>query len=172
MKFVMINGPCCVGKSTVINTIVSEHGHLYKLSYDAQKWLFSKYNPNTHSEDVCKVLGVLAGTVSEMGYDIICDGARFKDSRETLFDIVKKNGYEIIEINLEADFEVLLQRFKERVTNAAVDTSNPISNTSVERFKELFDIYQVEKNPTVVTLRTDKLSPKEITKNIFELIAS
>lgn len=171
MKFIMINSPSCVGKSTAVNNILAESAHFYKLSYDAQKWLFSKYNPSTHSEDVCKILGVLAGAVSEMGYDIICDGARYKNSREILFDIVKKNGYEIIEINLEADYEVLLKRFEERVITAVANPIKPISNTSVDRFKELFDTYQAERNPNVLTLRTDELSAEEITKSIFKLIA-
>jgi cytidylate kinase len=105
-----------------------------------------------------------------MGYHILCDSALYRKNRETLFDIVNKNGYEIIEINLEAEYQVLLKRFDERVTNALANKSKTISNTSKDRFKELYDIYEGEKNPNAVVLRTDKLGPEEIASKVFEYI--
>lgn len=170
MKFIMINGPSCVGKSTLVNRVLEERSHFYKLSYDSQKWNFSKYDRTTHFEDVIEVVRSLASTVSKMGYHILCDSALYRKNRETLFDIVNKNGYEIIEINLEAEYQVLLKRFDERVTNALANKSKTISNTSKDRFKELYDIYEGEKNPNAVVLRTDKLGPEEIASKVFEYI--
>ena len=60
MKFVIINGPSCAGKSTVTNQIILERDRFYKLSYDAQKWLFSKYKADFQFEDVTNVIQALA----------------------------------------------------------------------------------------------------------------
>ena len=170
MKFIMINGTSCVGKSTAVNRVLEEHSHFYKLSYDAQKWHFSKYNRNTHFEDVQVIVRAIASAVSEMGYDIICDSALYRKNREALFEIVEKYGYEIIEINLEADYEVLATRFDERVANALVNKSKTISNTSKERFREIYDTYQSEKNSDAIVLRTDELNGEEVAQKIFQLI--
>lgn len=166
MKFIMINGPSCVGKSTTVNRILEEREHFYKLSYDDQKWRFSKYDRDTHFEDVQKVIRALANTVAEMGYDIVCDSALYRKNREALFEIVKGYGYEIVEINLEADYDLIAARFDERVANAIANKSKTISNTSKKRFRELFDIYNTEKNNGALTLRTDQLSPEEIVEKI------
>ena len=94
----------------------------------------------------------------------------YYETREALFEIVEKYGYEIIEINLEADYEVLATRFDERVANALVNKSKTISNTSKERFREIYDTYQSEKNSDAIVLRTDELNGEEVAQKIFQLI--
>jgi predicted kinase len=170
MKFIMLNGPSCAGKSTIVSRIMAEKERYYKLSYDAQKWLFSKYDRNIHFEDVRTVQRGLAETVCGLSYNIICDSALYKENREKLLSIPKKYGYEVIEINLEADYETLAVRFDERVKDALAKNSKTISSTSKERFKELYDIYQSEKNSSAVVLRTDLHNQEEIFKSILELI--
>src|SRR3990172_11441793 len=118
MKFVLINGASCSGKSTVVKKILEEKERYYKLSYDALKWSFSRYKSDDHFDDVRRLLRAVAETVCEMGYHIVCDSALHKETRDKLFAIAKKNGYEIIEINLEADWKVLVRRFNKRVADA------------------------------------------------------
>lgn len=90
-------------------------------------------------------------------------------TREQLFEIARRHNYEVIEINLEADYEVLRQRFEARMANAAADPARKISNKNPERHRELFDIYQAEKNPNAITFRTDLLSEDEIAKQVLAL---
>jgi predicted kinase len=104
-----------------------------------------------------------------MGYNIVCDSALHKETRDALLKIPKEHGYEIIEINLEADYDVLVQRFDERVADALAKQSKRISNTSKERFKEMFDIYQAEKNPSAITFRTDLESVDDVAKKVLAL---
>ena len=41
-----------------------------------------------------------------------------------------------------------------------------ISNLSEERFKELFDIFNKEKNPDAITFKADEETPEEIVEKI------
>ncbi len=170
MKFVMINGHSCGGKSTVVKNIISEKERYYQLSYDSLKWLFSRYNREIHGEDVRKLVRDVCESVCSQGYNIVCDSAVLRETRKALFAIAKKYGYEIIEINLEADYEVLERRFDERVADALKKPESKVSNQSKERFKKLYEIYEVEKNPNAVTFRTDTLSASEITAKILTLL--
>ena len=112
----------------------------------------------------------MAEAVCGMNYNIICDSALHKENREVLLDIPRRHGYEIIEINLEAGYEVLVERFNERVEKANATPNAKISNTSIDRFKELYDIYQTNKNPNAVVFNTDKQSIEEVVGEIFKLI--
>ena len=170
MKFVSLNGSSSSGKSTIIKNILGQRDRLFYLSYDATKWQFSRYSPDEHIEDIHKLMLSMTETLCDMKYDIISDSAGLhRERREKLFDIPRAHGYEIIEINLEADYEVLAQRFDERVTKALASPERRISNLSKERFKEIHDIYQKEKNPSAITFRTDKQSIEEISESIMKL---
>lgn len=105
----------------------------------------------------------------EMKYDIICDSGLRREWREKLLGVPRANGYDVIEINLEADYKILEQRFDERVAKALATPGSKISNTSKERFKELYDIFEKEKNPSALTFRTDTQSAEEIAKSIIKL---
>jgi len=64
-----------------------------------------------------------------MKYNVICDSGLRKNYREEIIVLARKYNYEIIEINLEADYKILSKRFDERV-KAAKTTNTKISNTS------------------------------------------
>lgn len=166
----MINGPSCAGKSTVVNKIMDIKDRYYKLSYDAQKWLFSKYDRNIHFEDVRTIQRSLAETVCELKYNIVCESALYRENRGKLLDIPRSHGYEIVEINLDADYEILVVRFNERVADALTKQSKTISNTSKERFRELCEIYESEKNPLAISIRTDSNTPEEVLEGVLKLI--
>jgi predicted kinase len=149
---------------------MEEKERYYKLSYDAQKWLFSKYDRNTQFEDVRTIQRALAETVCKLNYNILCDSALHRENREKLLAIARNHGYEILEINLEAEYEVLATRFDERVKKALAENSKTIANTSKERHRELYDIYQQEKNNTAIVFRTDTLNQEEVTNAILQLL--
>jgi predicted kinase len=170
MKFIMLNGSSCSGKSTLVQKILENKENYYQLSYDSLKWSFSQYKPNTHFNDVRKLVRAVAESICEMKYNIVCDSALHQETRDALLRIPKEHGYEIIEINLEADYEILAQRFDERVDAALAKQSKRISNTSKERFKEIYDIYQSEKNPSAITFRTDTETIESVTEKVLMLV--
>jgi predicted kinase len=168
MKFISINGSTCSGKSTVCKNISKQRGRLFYLSYDAVKWSFSKYSPDTHAKDVHALLLSMTQAVCEMKYDIISDSGLHREWREKLLAVPRAHGYDIIEINLEADYNVLSQRFDERVARAIATPEKMIANLSKDRFKELFDIFQKEKNPAAITFRTDTQTMEEVSESILK----
>ena len=149
---------------------MSDREKFYQLSYDSQKWLFSKYDRNIHFQDVRKIIRSLAETVCEMQYNIVCDSALYKDVREKLLEIPRKYGYEIIEINLEADYETLLNRFNERLAEVSTNKTLKVANISEVRFKEIYDIYESEKNPLAISIRTDGRNIEETGDNVLKLL--
>lgn len=172
MNFIILNGSSCSGKSAIVKNILEKRDGLFYLSFDRIKWLFSKYSSVNHGDDVGEVLLSVANKICEMKYDVICDSGLHKSWREKLINIATLNGYKIIEINLEADYEVLARRFDERVAKAMAtpEKERKISNISKERFKELFDIFQKEKNTAAITFRTDTQSIEEIAESIIKLL--
>ncbi len=169
MKLVIINGASCSGKSTLIKTVLREKERFFHLSYDSTKWLFSQYSPEMQ-EEVQKVLFAIANAAFSLHYNIICDAGLNKEWRLKLITMAKENGYEVVEINLEADFEILSTRFEERVRHALANPDRRIGNISKDRFKKLFDMYQNDKNTSAVLFRTDLQTLEEVKREVLKLI--
>jgi predicted kinase len=171
MKLTIINGSSCAGKSTVVKAILKEKEHLFHLSYDSLKWSFSRYSPEKHSDNVHVLFFAVAETMIEMGYDVICDSTIFKKWRERLIEFATARRYEIVEVNLEAEYKTLLERFNARVARAKANPEMRITNTSEERFRTLYDTYQTEKNTAALTFWTDREQPiEEIEESILKLL--
>jgi predicted kinase len=170
MFFLSINGPSCSGKSTIIKEMMKTQNNLFHLPYDSLKWLFSKYNSKTHYQKVQEFVSSVAVFALEKKYNIISDSSLYREDRNKLIKLAKKYNYKIIEINLSADFSVLEKRFDERVSGALVNPSLRISNTSKERFKELAEIFEKEKNDQAIEVRTDNQTMEEVIKNILEFV--
>lgn len=170
MKLLILNGSSCSGKSTIIKNIMGQKSRLFHLSYDPLRWLFSKYSRSEQYKDVWAVVFAIADAVFKMRYDIIADAVLYKERRNKLIELAKQAGYSVIEINLEADYNVLAKRFDERVAGALADPEKKISNLSKDRFKELYDIFHSEKNLQAITFNTDIQSVEEISQKILELL--
>lgn len=169
MKLIIFNGASCSGKSTVIKNIMKRKEHYFHLSYDSIKWQFSQYASGKYYEDIHQVMNSILRVICELKYNVVTE-ARHKISRQKHIDIATKYGYEIVEINLEADYEILLKRFEEKVASALANPERRMANFSTERFKEIFDGYQSEKNHSAITFRTDKQSVKEVSESVFKLL--
>lgn len=169
MKLIILNGGTCSGKSTIIKNILKRREHLFHLSYDSLKWSFSFYKPDTHFNDIRTLVLAVAEAVFKMGYDVISDSTLHRESREKLIKLAIKSGYEILEINLEADFEMLSKRFDDRVAGALANSERRISNISKDRFIELYNIFNQEKSTSALIFRTDVQSEEEISDSIINL---
>ncbi|MEK7176864.1 MAG: AAA family ATPase [Patescibacteria group bacterium] len=170
MKLTIINGSPCSGKSTIIKRVLKEKEHFFYLSYDSLKWQFSNYVSGKYKEDILEMLLVMAERAFDLQYDVVSDVGLTRVWREKLKDIAVAHKYEIVEINLEADFDVCATRFDERVLSALTKPESRIANTSKEKFKEMYDLYQTNKNPNAITLRTDVASVEEVRSRVLELL--
>jgi len=104
-----------------------------------------------------------------MGYDVVSDSALKNKFRLELISLATVAGYEILEVNLEASHEVLIKRFDERVASALATPERRISNLSRDRFQELIDIYEREKNPQAISFRSDTQNIEDVAEKILEL---
>lgn len=170
MKLLVINGTSCSGKSSVVKRIMEEKDNYFHLSYDAIKWQFSKYKSSEKYKDVSVVMEATAEAVIKMNYDIVWDSSQYKETKDRIIQFAHDNNYKIIEVNLEANFDVLLKRFEERVEEVKSNPESKISNTSTERFKELFDSYNEQKNPDTHTIRTDVKNVDSVYAEILQLL--
>jgi len=172
MKLIILNGSSCSGKSTIIKNIMAEKSHCFHINRDSIKWSFSKYQYDKDHENVQKILLAIADTVFKIGYNTILDFAIYKKYRQEFIDLAKEYNYELLEINLEADYEILLKRFNERIKSVSLVQKKDriISNTSVDRFKEIFDIFNKEKNPLALTIRTDTQNVENVSKSIMKFL--
>lgn len=169
MKFIAINGSTCSGKSSILKQVLKEREHTFGLSYDALKRSFSQYAPATHFGDVHRVMLSMLTPLSATKYDIICDSGLYREWRSRLFQEARSLGYDVVELSLECDYDVLAARFDERVAEARANPAIHVSNTSKERFKELHDIFQANKNTTARSFRTDEQSTEEIVAEVLKL---
>jgi predicted kinase len=149
---------------------MKERENMFHLPYDSVKWLFSKYESGKYKEDIFKLLMSILDTVCKMGYDVISDSSLHREKRQQFIDLAKRYGYEVIEINLEADYEILAKRFDERLESSRLNPQRRIANTSKDRFKELHDLFQKEKNPSAIIFRCDNQNPEEISEQIMKLL--
>ncbi len=171
MKLLILNGSSCSGKSTIIKNIMKQKKGIFYLSYDRLKWFFSDYKAEQYYRDIQKIILAIATSVFKMKYQVVCDWALYQSSRKKLIALAQRYNYEILEINLLADFNILAQRFDERVAQSLLSSERRISNVSRIRFKELVDIFEREKNPLAITLRTDTASIEEVTATIVKMLS-
>jgi len=169
MKLLILNGGSCSGKSSVIKYIMKKREHLFHLSYDSLKWSFSNYTPDKYYQDVQKIVLAVASTVFKIKYDVVSDSTLYDKSRKELINLATLAGYQILEVNLEASTEVLIKRFDERAASALATPERRISNLSKDRFQELLDIFEREKNPQAISIRTDSQSIEDVAESILKL---
>lgn len=171
MKLLVLNGGSCSGKSTIIKYIMNKKkDNVFQLSYDSLKWLFSNYSSDKHYKDVQKIILSIAKTIFKMKYVVISDSSLYKRSRDKLIALAIRAGYEIVEVNLEADRDVLTKRFEERIASALLSPEKRISNLSKDRYIELLNIFEREKNPRAIKFNTGTQSVEEISESIIKLL--
>ena len=170
MKFVIISGGSCSGKTTIIKSVMKEKENYFHLDYDTVKWQFSKYVSGKYYEDIHDILITVLNIVCIQGHNVISSGAYHRVSREKMIAVAKTHGYEIVEINLEAEWNILSERFDERIVRALANPEKRIANTSKERFKELYTMYQNEKSSSAIVFRTDTQSIEEVSESVLKLL--
>jgi tRNA uridine 5-carbamoylmethylation protein Kti12 len=84
MKLIIINVSSCSGKSTTLKKIMSKREHLFWLSQDTIKWLFSKYSYENNYRDLEKIILDLAYSVFKIKYDVIFDSPLYKEFRQQI----------------------------------------------------------------------------------------
>ncbi len=162
----ILSGAPCAGKSTVAKDIMESNADYFYLSSDALKNLFSDYDSGKYVEQIRTMLLSMEEILCKAGLNIVAE-ALHQEFKARLISVARAHGYEILEVNLEAPYEILLERFKERRSQIEARGEQGYAMRTEENFKANFDAYQREKNPKARTFDTTKETVKEITRNIF-----
>lgn len=166
---IIVNGPTCAGKSTLIVELGKLRPNLFHVSYDRIKRCFLGYAPGTHREDIYAMLKVLVQEAMNRGFSMVKDGGLYKEKVREMTDLLETNGYRLIEVNIEAPDDILLLRFRDRVNGALSGGEQPM-NLSEERFWELNKMYKEVKDPSLKTYDTSKMTSEAIAKEILTLL--
>src|SRR6202171_5797601 len=114
MKLIILSGAPCSGKSSVASAILARKERYFFLSYDSLKWSFSQYSSGKYYKEIHVIMLAMLRTFCELKFNVVVE-ALHRESRQNLIDVAKEYGYEIVLINLEADYEVLSRRLDERL---------------------------------------------------------
>jgi predicted kinase len=169
MKLFVLNGCSCAGKTTILEKIMKEKDGYFHLGYDPIKWQFSRYVSGMYTDDIYEIMTATLTVLCQQKHNVVLE-AYYKEPRLRLIALAKQHGYEVIEVNLEAEWDVLVKRFEERMVKVAADPHIKIANRTKERLKELFDIYENGKNPEAIVVRTDNQTVEEAAKKVLSLL--
>ena len=170
-KFILvIYGPSCGGKSSVIELLISKHENLFRVSQDKIKWLISRYDKNKHTEIVYNFLVNLGKDAVSKKFSLVVEGGNVAKNKGKDFRLIaKKNKMNFFEVNIEAPFDIAKERFKERVKSAKLRKTK-LSNKTLRGFKELYNLHEENINKKMPTFDSSVLSVKKIVKKIEKII--
>ena len=165
-KIIVINGPSCAGKSTIVDKIFETKQDIFWLKFDAIKRFFIDYDSSSDKQKVTEILVVIGKDRIERQEDILLeDHNAVSDYKNTeVLDYAKEKGYSVYEYNIEAPYDVLLSRFRLRASNPRPGIK---INSSEKRHKSFYDKYLEGKNANIKTFDTSLQSAEEISKEIL-----
>ncbi len=161
-KIIIINGPSCAGKSTIIDEFFLYKKKFFWLKYDAIKRFFVDYNPISDKEKVQELVILVGKNRIDKDENIL-----FENRIDEVVDYAECKGYSIFEFNIEAPYEILLQRFRERMLN--IKTGIKV-NTSESRHREIYNAYTLHKKNNTITFDTSILTKEEIVLQIIKSV--
>lgn len=162
----------CSGKTTVADIFLKNDG-VFRGSSDRIKWLISNYsgdNPNHRLMAKNITLSTIEGAI-KAGLSIVIDGG-FGDHRDKYKEISVKFDLKYLSVNIEAPYEILKQRFLERVESSKQDGGKRISVNTIDGFDNRYEWYkQCNRDPEAITFDSSKKTAEEIALEIEHLIS-
>lgn len=168
-KIVFFEWASCAGKTTIVDSLLSRHPNVFHVSKDQIKWLISNYSGKNqqHSKVLEKMLLDLTKTAIEDGFSVFIESQ--KKLISDILSFTEDKNVDIKYVNIEAPYNILLDRFRTRIKKAKLEWTN-ISNTSEEWFIERYNNYEEWKFIDGITLDTDKLSLDEAINRVEKYI--
>lgn len=72
--FIIVNGPSCGGKSSLIKILKSQLENIFSASRDVVKWLVADYTYQSHKEIVDEMMFEMIAVALKNGLSVIKDG--------------------------------------------------------------------------------------------------
>lgn len=169
---ILLYGPLCSGKSSVINILMSKNQAVFHSSMDNIKWFISDYSSNKYADlgTVNRILLAMTTQAVHENLSIIIEGsAGLMKLRQKYKNLAKKNNLKFLEVNIEAPYETLLQRFKQR-TQEAKKLKTKVSATKQFEMLKRFLSYKEHKNIKLPTFDSSQMSSKKILIEIKKIL--
>jgi len=164
-----VRWPSCAGKSTLVDNFLKTQKWIMHIDPDKLKWFFNDYldDKSKYRSILWNMLLSLVEDASKNWIPVIFE---WRDSIdiEKLEDIAKKYSINLYRINVEADYSILLPRFKERIKSVKAE-GRVIGNMKEEGLKYRYENYLQKKRPWL-ELNSWELSEEQMLKELVEYI--
>lgn len=166
-----INWPSCAGKSTLIKNFLKNKKGIMHINPDKIKWFFNDYleDKNRYQPILADIVLNMIESALKNNLSVIFDGRPSIDSIK-VSEISKKIWVRFYQINVEADYDILLLRFRERIKNVKLEW-RVIWNMEESWFKRIYDNYMNSKSWELL-LDSGLLSENEMLQKLEEYINS
>jgi predicted kinase len=167
----IIYGPVCAGKSVTAKYLMDKLPSLFRVSIDKVKFLISDFTTAKYPLLPNQMVLDLATRALEAGLSLVVEGNRTiqKELWKNYEILAQKYGARFVEVNIEANPDTLVERFKDRVVQAKAKEKK-LSFTTIEAMVERNEDYFKMKKPDLLTLSSDELTVEERGERILALL--
>jgi predicted kinase len=166
----VVYGPLCTGKTTVIKILSQQQEKMFKISVDTIKNSLSDYNSERDFEIVNDVLFDTVRSMASKGYSIVIEGNTVIQKKHPIVQaIADEYGFNLIEVNVFAPLDILQTRFTQRLENAAA-IGKKMAITTVEEMKSLHDQFYLHKKDIENEYDSSIMSPEDIAAKLLAII--
>lgn len=164
-------GAMTTGKSTLVEHLQTHIDRIYTVDYDVVKKQISGFYSSRDRETATKITYDTLASVAEVGLDILAllPPPKDEETYSRVGRIAQNNGYKVINIELVAPLDILVERYKQRL-GSLQDSGEDISKLrTAEEFKETVQTPYFKPDNTV-TFDSAELSPDEIFEQVKKLL--
>ncbi len=167
-----IFGPSTAGKSTTAELLEPEFERLYTVDFDVIKRQLSGYHWKRDSATAQKITFDTLASVAATGLTILAllPPPKAEGDYNRLVAIAEINNYTVINIEISAPEEVLVQRYKARLRAIRESGSNWKFKTLDEFKNKLHESYYRPAN--TISFDSSEMSPDSILEAIKERVAN
>jgi len=169
----VLHGPPDAGQSWVAGALLQGKANRFHVSTNKIKFLISDYSAETTDREALNRIIFAAGEAARReGLSLVVDGslAIQRSWWSSYAVLAEETGAKFVQVNLEADREILLDRFKRRVANSRAKGVK-ISISEETDFQKRYDEYLSLKDGGLPTFDSHRETTDKIAEHIGQLIA-
>lgn len=142
---VLFYGPSCSGKSTICNLLIPKYPWSMHIKTDTIKRFIIWYNPINHVVLARNMTIWLAESAMKENLSLFVEAHLDSKHINTYKELCNHYNYRLITLWFEADYNVLMQRFQERISSIQQQRKKIYANQDIEKFKERYKTYLWDK---------------------------
>jgi predicted kinase len=163
----LLAGPVCSGKTTLVTHFLEKEKRVYSISLDAIKNRLSDFRDENDQILLNDLAIAVSNRLAKDNLSLIVDGRvqNLEEMRQFYSKLAADTSRKFLEVNIEAPMEVLLERLRNRVEAGRAKTVK-----DPEQLIERHKIYESKKHKLAPTFDSSILSTEEIYFDIQKLL--